>query len=142
MNVAIALVADHAESGPDGKLHVHGVFHDLYAPGFPAQQDRLVLVLVVEWDHADQGRYSFQIDLLDPEDRVALTVDGHTDVDRRTPERPPARTRLILPLEQVIFPIPGRYGFRIRMKGRTWPGPRLHLVEQVELPLPEGPSEP
>jgi len=131
MRLAFAVVADHADSTPEGKLDVHGVFHDLYAPGFPAEQGHLVLVVVVEWEHEDQGRYAFDIDLKDPEGRVALTVNGHTDVDPRPTDRPPARTRLLLPLEGVIFPIPGRYLFEIRIKGRTWDGPVLHLIEDA-----------
>ena len=129
MELPVALVADHADSGPDGKLNVHGVFHDLYAPGFPAEQGHMVLVLVVEWGRSDQGRYAFQIDLEDPQGRTTLTVNGHTDVDRRDQGRAPARTRLVLPLERVVFPIPGRYGFRLKIKGREFHGPTLHLME-------------
>ena len=58
-----------------------------------------------------------------------LTVDGHTDVDRRSPDRPPARTRMIMPLEEVVFPRPGRYSFRVRVKGRTFQGPPLYLMD-------------
>lgn len=129
MRLVLAVVADQADPTPEGKLDVHGVFHDLYAPGFPAEQAHLVLVVVVEWHHDDQGRYAFDIDLKDPQGRTALTVNGHTDVDPRLRDRPPARTRLLLPLEGVIFPIPGRYVFEIRIKGRTLDGPVLHLIE-------------
>lgn len=140
MRLAVAVVADHADSTPEGKLDVHGIFHDLFAPGFPAEQARLVLVLVVEWRHEDQGRYAFDIDLKDPQGRVALTVNGHTDVDRRPAERPPARTRLVLPMDGVVFPVPGRYQFEIRIKGRTWDGPVLHLIEDPSAGAGPGPD--
>lgn len=129
MRVQLALVCDEAGEGPDGKLNVQGAFNDLYAPGFPAKQDRMVLVMVVVWDRNDQGRYRFRVDLEDPEGNPSLTVEGHTDVDRRPEDRPPARTRLIMPLEEVIFPAPGRYRFRIRVKGEELEGPSLWLVE-------------
>lgn len=129
MRVQLALVCDDAGEGPEGKLNVQGAFNDLYAPGFPAKQDRMVLVMVVVWDRNDHGRYRFRVDLEDPEGNPSLTVEGHTDVDRRPEERPPARTRLIMPLEEVIFPTPGRYRFRIRVKGEELEGPSLWLVE-------------
>lgn len=139
----MGVVCDDARTTPDGKLDVEGMFNDLYAPGFPAKQDRMVLVLVVEWDRDDHGRFQFRVDLNGPDGRPSLTVDGHTEVDRRPPDRPPARTRLIMPLEEVIFPRPGPYRFEARMKGRTFPGPTLHLVERDAPPTPEGPeSEP
>lgn len=129
MRLQLALVCDEAGEGPEGKLDVRGAFNDLYAPGFPAKQDRMVLVTVVEWDRDDQGRYRFRVDLEDPEGNPSLTVEGHTEVDRRPRGRPPARTRLIMPLEEVVFPVPGRYRFRIRVKGRELEGPSLYLVE-------------
>lgn len=129
MELSLALVCDDARPDVEGKLDVHGIFNDLFAPGFPARQDRMVLVVAMEWDRDDQGRYQFRADLVDPEGNTALTVEGETDVDRRAPDRPPARTRLILPLEDVVFPVPGRYAFRISMKGREFAGPTLHLFE-------------
>ncbi|HSM61396.1 MAG TPA: hypothetical protein VK849_11385 [Longimicrobiales bacterium] len=134
MQLLLTLVCDEAGLGPDGKLDVHGVFNDLYAPGFPAKQDRMVLVVVVEWDRSDEGRYRFRVDLEDQDGRPALSVDGYSDVDRRAEGRPPPRTRLIMPLEEVVFPRPGAYRFRIRIKGETFAGPSLYLVEAAEAP--------
>jgi hypothetical protein len=94
----------------------------------------MVLVLVVEWDREDEGRHRFRVDLQDEAGKPTLSVDGYSDVDRRPPERPPPRTRLILPLEEVVFPRPGAYTFRIGMKGRTLVGPSLYLVEASEAP--------
>lgn len=140
MELVLALVCDEARAEPDGKLDVRGVFHDLFAPGFPAKQDRMVLVLVLEWDRGDQGRYQFSVDLLDPNGRPSLTVRGHSDVDARGGEGAPARTRLVMPLEEVVFPIPGPYRFRVRVKGREMDGPAVYLVrtEPASEPIPQG----
>ncbi len=132
MLLQLALLCDQAAANPDGKLDVHGIFNDLYAPGFPAKQDRMVLVLQIEWEHADQGRYQFRVDLLDPDGNPVLSVEGHTDVDARPVERAPPRTRLIMPLEDVVFPVPGHYRVQVRLKGKTLPGPSLHLVSSAE----------
>jgi len=129
MKLLLALLCDDAAINPEGKLDIHGVFNDLFAPGFPARQDQVVLVLVVEWEREDDGRFAFRVDLVAPDGKPTLTVNGHTDVDRRAPDRPPARTRLIMPLETVIFPTAGPYQFRVRVKGQDYDGPTLHLIE-------------
>ena len=134
MELQLALVCDHAHTTPDGKLDVHGIFNDLYAPGFPARQERMVLVLTLEWDRTDEGRILFRVELTDPAGRPALTVEGESDVDRRPADRPPPRTRLILPLDEVLFPMAGPYTFHVKVKGRTFPGPTVYLVDTSEAP--------
>jgi len=129
LKLAFALVCEDARLDPAGRLDIRGVLHDLHAPGFPARQDRMVLVLVLEWDPGDQGRFSFKVDLLGPDQRPTLTVDGHTDVAPRPDGEAPPRTRLIMPLEGVVFPAPGGYSLRVRVKGRTLDGATLHLLE-------------
>lgn len=142
MELIMALLCEEARTNPDGKLDIRGVFNDLFAPGFPAQQPRMVLVLGIEWDRADDGRHKFLIDLEDPAGRPVLTLDGHTDVDRRSPEQPPARTRLIMPLEQVVFPRPGAYRCVLRLNNTRIQGPALHVM-LTEAPNPEElPTEP
>lgn len=132
MHVQLSLVCDEAHMRPDGKMDLEGVFNDLMAPAFPAKQERMVLVTTIEWDRDDEGRHKFKVDLVGPDGRPSLTVDGHTDVDRRPANRPPPRTRLILPLEDVIFPHAGRYEFRIRVKGKKLRGPSLFVMEGEE----------
>lgn len=137
MQLLMAVVCDDARVNPEGKMDIHGVFNDLYAPGFPAKQDRMVLVLVVEWDREDEGRHRFRVDLEDEEGKPSLSVEGYTDVDLRPADRPPPRTRLMMPIEDAIFPRPGPYRFMVRMKGRTFTGPSLYLVEADEAPPAE-----
>ena len=129
MELFVGLVCNGASLSPEGKLDVQGAFNDLFAHGFPAKQERMTLVLGMEWDREDDGRYQFRVDLEDPSGRPILTLDGHTDVDRRPADRPPPRTRLIMPLQNVIFPQPGRYRFMVRLKGTQLAGPALHLLE-------------
>ena len=128
MQLQIALVCDYAEQTSDGKLDIKGVFNDLVAPGFPAKHD-MFLVLRMEWGRDDRGEYEFQVDLFDPSLRSTMTISGHSDVDLRGLESPPARTQIIMPLEDVIFPTTGEYKFHIQVKGRTYEGPSLFLME-------------
>lgn len=132
MHLRFAAVCDEAHATPEGKLELHGVYHDLAAPGFPAKQDRLVLVLVLEWAREDHGRFKFRADLEDDEGDTSLTVEGETEV-RMPPEgSPPSRSQLIMPMEGVIFPHGGQYAFRIKVKGQTLEGPGIFLMEIPE----------
>lgn len=128
MELVLGVLCDEAHVDEAGKLNIHGGFNDLFAPGFPARQDRMVLVLVVEWDRDDHGRYRFTADLVDPAGKPTMTVSGHSDVAARRDDQPPARTRLLMPLENIVFPVPGPYRLRLSMKGRSIEGPALHLV--------------
>ena len=125
-------VCDDARPSPDGKLDLHGVYHDLSAPGFPARQDHLVLVLVLEWGRSDHGRFKFKADLEDSEGNISLTVEGESEV-REAPEgHPPARSQLIMPMDGVVFPQPGQYNFRVKVKGETFRGPGIYLIDMPE----------
>lgn len=131
MRLLLAALCDHASTTPEGKLDLHGVFNELYATGFPARQDRVVLVLAIEWDRADEGRFQFRVDLLGPDDKTSLTVNGHTDVAPRAADRPPPRTQLIMPIDTLIFPTAGTYRLTIRVKGQEIEGPPLHLMRSA-----------
>lgn len=129
MRILYALNCEHADARPDGRLDVHGVFHQLYAPGFPAKQDRMVLALAVEWDEEGEGRREFRIDLTDPSGSPCLTISGHTDVSERKRGEAPPQTRLILPMQEVIFPQAGTYFFQLETGGESAKLAPLHLIE-------------
>ena len=122
-------VCEHAQATPEGRIDLQGVFHDLAAPGFPAEQDRLVLVAVLEWGRGDHGRHLFRADLEDEGGKSSLTVEGETELRASPPGYPPARSHLILPMERVVFPHPGQYSFKIKVKGRVFEGPGIFLME-------------
>jgi hypothetical protein len=132
VRVLYALNCEHAHNREDGRLDVHGVFHQLYAPGFPAQQDRLVLAVAIEWDQEEPGRREFKIDLLDPTGSPSLTISGHTDVTPRAAGESPPQTRLVMPMEGVIFPRAGTYIFELKVGEEIVPLAPLHLVENPE----------
>jgi hypothetical protein len=125
---AVFLFCTDAGAGADGKLSIHGIFNELHAPDFPALQDRIVLVGIVEWPRDLQGRIPFTVDLTDPEGMSIFLVEGHTDVEARPPSQAPAKTQLILPLENVMFPAPGHYRVRININGIELTGPSMHLL--------------
>lgn len=136
MHLRFAAVCDEAHATPEGKLELHGVYHDLAAPGFPAKQDRLVLVMVLEWAREDHGRFRFRADLEDEDGKPSLTVEGETEVRTPADGSPPSRSQLIMPMEGVVFPRPGQYVFRVKVKGETLEGPGIFLMEVPEEAAP------
>ena len=127
--IRFSAICDDARPTPEGKIDLHGVYSDLSAPGFPAKQDKLVLVLVLEWAPSDEGRYLFKADLEDDEGNISLTVEGETEVSVPAPGHPPSRSQLIMPMEGVVFPHAGQYTFSVKVKGQTLQGPGIFLIE-------------
>jgi len=125
---SVFLFCTDAGAGPDGKLNIHGIYSELQAPGFPARQDRMVLVGILEWQRDLQGRIPFAVDLIDPEGKSIFSIEGHTDVEARPKSQAPAKTQLILPLKNVLFPAPGHYRVRININGSELEGPSMHLI--------------
>jgi hypothetical protein len=124
-----ALFCDNAETCDRGKLHIHGVFDELYAPGFPARQDCVYLAGIVHWDRADHGRYPFRIDLVDPSARPIFTIEGFTDVESRSDQQPPAKTHLVFPMQNLVFISAGRYRLLATINDEQHHGPSLHLMQ-------------
>jgi hypothetical protein len=113
MILRLAAVCEAARERPDGRLDLVGLFNELSAPGFPAQQDRMTVVFLVEWAADEAGRQPLRADMIDETGRKLLTIQGHTDVAARGADHAPAQTRLIMPLENVVFPAAGRYRFEL-----------------------------
>jgi hypothetical protein len=132
VRVLYALNCEHAHSREDGRLDVHGVFHQLYAPGFPAEQDRLVLAMAIEWDQEEPGPRDFKIDLLDPTGSPTLTIAGETDVMPRDPRDSPPQTRLIMPMERIVFPLAGTYLYELTVGEEVLRVAPLHLIENPD----------
>jgi hypothetical protein len=132
MKVVLAATCDAAQERPDGKLDVRGAFHELYAPGFPARQDRLTLVLVMAWEPHEVGQEQrFRADLVDESGTMIVTVQGETEVQGRQLEGAPPQTRLIMELTDVVFRRPGWHHFEIQAGGETHRGCPLYVGEQA-----------
>jgi hypothetical protein len=131
LRLILALACDGARLRPDGKLDIDGVFNELNAPGFPAAQDRMTVVFVMEWDRDVQGSVPFRADLVDEGGQKMLTIQGHTEVRAASLGEAPATTKLVMPLERVVFPHPGAYRFVISARGKQAEGIPLHLVQSA-----------
>lgn len=114
MNLVLAIACDSATVSPQGKLDVQGIYNELSAPNFPAAQERLTVVLVLEWGARDAGEQPIRADLIGPDGEMVITIQGHTEVELAPDNEVPPQTRMILPLENVVFQTPGRYFFRVQ----------------------------
>lgn len=121
MNLIHTLACEDARARPDGRLDIRGAFNELRAPGFPAAQDRMTVVFVMEWDAGERGSHEFTADLVDDDGKKVLTIEGATDVEPHAGSpaqgHAPPQTRLIMTLERVVFPHAGRYRFLLRIAG-------------------------
>jgi len=131
MKLLYAVLCEDAGERMDGRLDVHGIFHQLYAPGFPAAQDRLTLAMAVEWEPAERGKIEFSIELVDPSRSPVLSITGHTDVSEPPPLQGPPQTRLLMPLENVRFPSEGTYAFELIVAGERQRIAPLHLIKDT-----------
>ena len=130
MELTLALVCDEARERADGRLDVNGIFDELSAPGFPALQKRMTVVFVMQWGADEAGSQAFRADLIGDDETSVLTIEGGTEVPLQSSRAAPPRTRLVLPVENVVFPRPGRYRFQLVAGGDMHPGCALHLRVQ------------
>lgn len=134
MNLILSLACEDARARPDGRLDVRGAFNELQAPGFPAAQDRMTVVFVMEWDAGERGSHAFAADLVDDDGTKVLTIEGSTDVEpsARVEGRAPPQTRLVMNLERVVFPHAGRYRFLLRIGDQVWETFGVHVSKAEE----------
>jgi hypothetical protein len=118
----------NANTDEDGQLNLLGVFNELYAPAFPARQDRLVIAGIIEWDRQQEGKIPFQIHLVDEAGKSIFTIEGHSEVDSRDENEAPAKTQLLMPIEKIVFPEAGRYRAECLIADKNFSGPSLYLM--------------
>lgn len=132
MKVLYSVIAEDAQLRHDGRMDVHGIFHELYAPGFPAKQDRLTLVTTIEWDATERGAIDFTVNLIDPARAPALTINAQTQVEDQYAVHRPARTQMAIPIDGLVFPAAGTYEFQLTVGDHTEPLTPIYLIEDAD----------
>jgi hypothetical protein len=131
VKVLYSVIAEDAQLRNDGRMDVHGIFHELYARGFPAQQERLTLVTTIEWDASERGAIDFAVNLLDPDRAPVLTINAQTQVEDQYAVHRPARTQMAIPIDQLIFPRAGTYEFELTVGGVKQALAPIYLIEDA-----------
>jgi hypothetical protein len=130
LKVLYALICEHAHDRQDGRLDVHGVFHQLYAPGFPAEH-QFTVAIAIEWEPHETGTIDLSIDLMDPARSPVLSIKGQTEVGERQPMQGPPQTRLVMPLDRVVFPVEGTYLFELAVNDERQRLAPLHIIRDT-----------
>jgi hypothetical protein len=127
MELKLAVICEAARERPDGRVDIIGVFDELRAPAFPAVQERMTVVFIVEWSAEEVGEQPFRANLVHANGAKILGLEGVTVV--HAPGASPAMTRLIQPLEKVVFPAAGDYHFELVAGGGVMDVARIRLRE-------------
>ena len=112
MNIALAVVCDHALIDQAGKLSVIGIFERIWVERFPAVHPRLHLVLRLKGRRTEIGDHPVAIVLHDPDGREILRGDGNVQIGE-----PPAGVTEVEAGAVLAFDVPldrpGIYTFAI-----------------------------
>jgi hypothetical protein len=127
MKLILSLICEEVRERQDGRMDILGVFNELGAPGFPAAQDRMTVVFIMEWSAEEAGEQPIRADLVDDKGDQVLTIQGHTDVELRDARGGPPQTRLVLPLQEVVFPHEGQYHFELKAGENVLPAAPIFL---------------
>ena len=116
MNIALAVVCDHALIDQAGKLSVIGIFERIWVERFPAVHPRLHLVLRLKGRRTEIGDHPVAIVLKGPDGREVLRGDGSVQIGE-----PPAGVTEVEAGAVLAFDVPleraGTYTFDIAVDG-------------------------
>lgn len=131
MEIDLALLADAATIDGSGKLNILGIFDRIGVAQFPAQHGRVTLVLRFTAGTSEIGSHEVHIRMSDPDGVEVLSLNGEMQLGGGASAREAIRVPHILNLDGLVFKIPGRYSFDVKVDGE----------HHVSLPLSvEGPS--
>jgi len=118
VNVALAVVCDHALIDQAGKLSVIGIFERIWVERFPAVHTRLHLVLRLKGRRTEVGDHPVEIVLYNPDGNEVLRGDGSVQIGE-----PPAGVTEVEAGAVLAFDVPldrpGVYSFAIAVDGES-----------------------
>lgn len=118
MDVDLALLADAATIDGSGKLNILGIFDRLTTSSFPTRHPRLSLVLRFSAGLDEVGRHDVQITLRGPEGQEVVRIDGEMNLaPGPTGSGGAVLVPHVLNMDGLVFPVPGRYAFDVRVDG-------------------------
>lgn len=113
-NVKIPLIvtADYATIDPiTGKLHVLGVFRDIYSNSFPTQHPRMCLALIIEGELADSvNPHDLAVTLADEDGVEVFSMKGAFEMPKTASGIAP-HCNVLLEFNDLQFEKPGQYCF-------------------------------
>jgi hypothetical protein len=118
MEVDLALLADAATIDGSGKLNILGIFDRLTTSSFPTRHPRLCLVLRFSAGVQEVGKHQVDISLKGPDGKQLVGINGEMNLaPGPTLSGGAVLVPHVLNMDGLIFPVPGRYSFDVRVDG-------------------------
>lgn len=132
MQVALAALADAANSTQSGKLNLLGVFDSIQANQFPATHPHMAYAFRLRAEHRDQQQtHSVRVSLIDMDGNELFDANGEVQIGRIEPGGFQS-VNMIFNVQSAQFPRPGRYRFRIELEGEGEPHDTVFQVRRAE----------
>jgi hypothetical protein len=129
MEVDLALLADAATIDAAGKLNILGVFDRISTSSFPAQHPHMVLILRFTAGVGEIGTHKVEISLRDPRGQRVVHLNGDMQLGAgRAGISEGLKVPHVLHLDGMLFPVPGRYAFDVRIDGEHHVTVPLHVA--------------
>lgn len=117
MEVTLAALADAANISREGKLNLTGIFDSIAARSFPTTHAAMSFAFRLKAEYGDKNsKRRLQVNLIDQDAKVLWGAAAEIQIGDIAPGQF-TQVNQVVNLAGVTFPAPGRYRFRIRMKG-------------------------
>lgn len=134
MKLAYALLADAAQTTPDGKISMlGGDFDSIFAQTFPARHSSLTLVMRFDVEKEECGlEHQFRVAISGPLNTPVVAPLTGAFVPQASPVylNRPVKAFVTMMLQNLTFESQGTYNFNITVDGRSMGKVTLYLVQQ------------
>lgn len=132
MQVAFAAIGDAANISQEGKLNITGIFDTIKAANFPCTHLSLVFAFRMLFEYPDrQKTHHFDVSLVDQDGVIVWGAGADVQVGSVEAGRF-VHSNQIITLRRLTFPAPGRYRFRIQIRGEELPHDSVFQVVKIE----------
>lgn len=121
MKVALAALADSANTSEHGKLNLLGVFDSIEGQEFPLAHPSMAFAFRLRAEYPDQQQtHGVRVILLDMDGTELFNADGQIEIGRIEPGYF-QYANMVINVRGARFEGPGRYRFRIELEGEDEP---------------------
>lgn len=132
MDVALAALADSANTTEGGKLNLLGVFDTIRGREFPLAHSHMAFAFRLRAEHRDQQRtHGVRVSLIDMDGNELFNADGEVQIGRIEPGHF-QHANMIFNVHGAQFQQPGRYRFRIELEGEEEPHDSVFQIRQAD----------
>ena len=116
MKILMMVMADYASiDSSTGKIHILGLFRQMWAQTFPITHHRMCLVVKIEGEISDsRNPHKLSVALTDEDGVEMIAIEGGFEMLDSPPGIPP-ECNMVLELNALVFQKPGEYRFYARI---------------------------